>query len=65
MFARLAEHGVVGVALGERLQDLARFRNLLVHQYAVVDDARVVELARTRRSDLTDAIAALAGLAAS
>lgn len=62
VFARLVEHGVIDVALGERLQDLARFRNLLVHQYGVVDDARVVELARTRLDDLGDAASALARL---
>ena len=62
VFARLAEHGVVDPDLGRRLQDLARFRNLLVHQYADVDDRRVVEIARTRLDDLSDAAAALARL---
>lgn len=49
--------------LGARLQDLTRFRNLLVHQCTDVDDERVVELARSRLGDLTAASAALARLA--
>ena len=34
------------------LQDMARFRNLLVHGYLNVDDERVVEILRTRLGDL-------------
>ncbi len=40
-FRVLAERGVVERPLGERLEAMARFRNLLVHVYATVDDARV------------------------
>jgi len=40
-FEVLAEHDVVGPGLSERLAAMARFRNLLVHRYADVDDARV------------------------
>ena len=31
---------------------MARFRNLLVHGYAVVDDNRVIEILQTRLEDL-------------
>jgi uncharacterized protein YutE (UPF0331/DUF86 family) len=34
------------------LRDTARFRNLLVHGYAKVDDTRVVEILRDRVDDL-------------
>jgi uncharacterized protein YutE (UPF0331/DUF86 family) len=34
------------------LRDTARFRNLLVHGYLVVDDHRVVEILHTRLADL-------------
>ena len=34
------------------LQDMARFRNLLVHGYQRVDDDRVVEILRSRLDDL-------------
>lgn len=40
-FEVLREHGVVPRSLTERLGSMARFRNLLVHVYAEVDDARV------------------------
>jgi uncharacterized protein YutE (UPF0331/DUF86 family) len=34
------------------LRDTARFRNLLVHGYARVDDTRVVDILRERVGDL-------------
>lgn len=40
-FAVLREHDVVSRDLAARLSSMARFRNLLVHVYADVDDARV------------------------
>ena len=42
------------------LRDTARFRNLLVHGYARVDDTRVVEILRERVDDLAAFRAALA-----
>ena len=41
-FRLLAEHGVLAPELAHRLGRAVRFRNVLVHQYAVVDDERVV-----------------------
>ncbi|MDQ3738995.1 MAG: DUF86 domain-containing protein [Actinomycetota bacterium] len=41
-FDVLAEHGVVDTELGTRLSRAVGFRNLLVHQYADIDDRRVV-----------------------
>jgi uncharacterized protein YutE (UPF0331/DUF86 family) len=40
----LAEHHVVDVELGTRLGRAVGLRNLLVHQYADVDDERVVSM---------------------
>lgn len=40
-FAVLREHGVLSRDLADRLASMARFRNLLVHVYAEVDDGRV------------------------
>ena len=40
-FRSLSEAGVIEGALAERLEAMARFRNLLVHLYAEVDDRRV------------------------
>ena len=45
-----------------QLSDTARFRNLLVHGYATVDDRRVVEILRTRLDDLMRFRTALARL---
>lgn len=46
-----AQH-VIASAWRPRPQDMARFRNLFVHGYARVDDARVVGILRSRVADL-------------
>lgn len=51
-FASLAEGGWLAADLAASLADAARFRNLLVHQYADVDDRRVLEILRSRLGDL-------------
>lgn len=51
-FRSLQEGGWLPGELAEALADAARFRNLLVHQYADIDDRRVVEIVRTRLDDL-------------
>lgn len=43
LFAVLSEVGIVEQGFARSLEDMARFRNLLVHQYADVDDARVLQ----------------------
>jgi len=50
-FSVLDEAGFVDQDLAADLQDMARFRNLLVHGYQRVDDARVTEILRTRLDD--------------
>lgn len=40
-FAVLRDAEILGASLAERLQAMARFRNLLIHEYARIDDARV------------------------
>lgn len=52
-FVVLAEGGWINESLADVLRDAAGFRNLLVHQYADIDDARVIEVIRTRLGDLT------------
>lgn len=44
VFQRLSDAGWLPEDLAESLGNLARFRNLLVHGYAEVDDNRVVEI---------------------
>lgn len=48
----LARNGVISVELETRLRGLAGFRNLLVHDYARVDPARVREMLESRLPDL-------------
>lgn len=58
-FRILVEQDIVASDLGRRLEAMARFRNLLVHVYADVDDARVHGFLR---SDVTDLEAFLAAV---
>lgn len=53
-FVVLAEDGWIDDSLADALRDAVSFRNLLVHQYADIDDARVIDLIRTRLGDFTD-----------
>jgi uncharacterized protein YutE (UPF0331/DUF86 family) len=59
----LARHGTLGRELGETMAAAVRFRNVLVHGYAEVDDQRVLGfLGRVR--DLRTYVGTLAGLIA-
>lgn len=51
-FRSLKEAGWLTSEVASPLQDAARFRNLLVHQYAVVDDRRVLASIRSPLVDL-------------
>jgi len=51
-FAILGDAGYLEADTVAPLQDMARFRNLLVHGYLPVDDARVIEILRSRLGDL-------------
>lgn len=52
MFQRLAEYGTLKKDLGDRLSDMARFRNLLVHQYTEIENRRVHEIIKENLSDI-------------
>lgn len=60
VFRVLGEAGVLDPDLVDTAQDMARFRNLLVHGYAVVDDSRVADIVREGRQDLRRTAAAIA-----
>jgi uncharacterized protein YutE (UPF0331/DUF86 family) len=51
-FAELGDAGFVSPALTERLQSMARFRNLLVHMYWKVDYGRVHDFLAYGLNDL-------------
>ncbi|HEX6207983.1 MAG TPA: DUF86 domain-containing protein [Actinomycetota bacterium] len=59
-FAVLGDVSFIEEDLAADLQDMARFRNLLVHGYQRVDDARVAEILRTRLDDFERFRAAIA-----
>lgn len=61
-FTVLEEHKVLESPLAGRLRALARMRNLLVHVYAEVDDARVAAQVAEGLGDLDDFAKAVAGL---
>lgn len=46
-FELLGKHRVIDSMLAAKMAELARFRNLLVHLYWKVDDARVIEILKT------------------
>ncbi len=58
-FVVLQERDVLGRELGERLQAMARFRNLLVHVYADVDDRRVHRFLQEDLDDFDEFIRAV------
>ncbi len=51
-FALLAEAGIIQRELSERLQKMARFRNLLIHMYWKVDYATLYEVIQHDLNDL-------------
>jgi len=51
-FAVLGEAGVLRSEQLPALQEMARFRNLLVHGYQRIDDRRVLEILGSRLDDL-------------
>ena len=50
-FKVLAEARIVPADLLPTLQEMARFRNLLIHEYTKIDDARVYGILRLRLGD--------------
>jgi len=50
---KAGEHGIISVALAERLRRLAALRNILVHRYWSIDDTRVYIETKANVSDLT------------
>jgi uncharacterized protein YutE (UPF0331/DUF86 family) len=48
----LGAHGIIDPALAERLRAAAGLRNLIAHQYGVIDFARVFAIAARDVDDL-------------
>ena len=60
VFRILAEEGVLPQDLLPTMLDMTRFRNLIVHDYARVDDAKVYAILRHRLADFDAFAAAIA-----
>ena len=60
VFTVLRDANLIDTDTASELRDTARFRNLLVHGYAIVDDHRVVEILHSRLDDLAGFRTALA-----
>jgi uncharacterized protein YutE (UPF0331/DUF86 family) len=61
LFDLLAEHGWIPADLGGRLGDMAGFRNVLVHGYAIVDRRIVRDVLEHRLGDLDAFVTAIRG----
>jgi len=51
LFIKLVEAGIITKQMGETLREIKGFRNILVHQYAQVDDRIVYEAVNTKLGD--------------
>lgn len=54
MFKVLKEEGVIAKELATKLEDMARFRNLLVHRYGEIDNRRVLEIITHNLKDIEE-----------
>jgi len=54
MFKVLKEERVIGKELAAKLEDMARFRNLLVHRYGEIDNSRVLEIIKHNLKDVEE-----------
>ena len=61
-FAALCDAGLIAQDLSDRLQRMARFRNLLVHMYWKLDYNRVYDIMQTDLGDLRSFSAGMAAL---
>ncbi len=55
-FSLIGEHGIISKELVERLSEMAKFRNILVHVYWKIDDEKVHEIPRSDTGDLEEFI---------
>ena len=53
LFKKLVTAGVITEDMGDRLREMRGFRNILVHEYAQVDDRLVYEAVKTKLDDFT------------
>jgi uncharacterized protein YutE (UPF0331/DUF86 family) len=61
-FSSLERAGLIPPDLSSRLQQMARFRNLLIHVYWKIDHTQVYDIIATRLDDLRTFRTTIAGL---
>jgi len=64
LFGKLTAANVLSTEMGEILREMKGFRNILVHEYAVVDDRLVYEAVKSKAKDFrlfTDEVRAYLG----
>lgn len=54
MFRVLQKKGIIGKSLGDKMYDMAKFRNLLVHRYSDIDDKRVLDIIKSNLGDISE-----------
>ncbi len=54
MFVILAREDILDEALADKLQEMAKFRNLLVHRYAEIDNTRVLDIIKNNLTDVRE-----------
>ena len=54
VFTVLGERGVLDRELAQRLRSAAGLRNLIAHQYGILDFDRIFAIATSQRGDLLD-----------
>jgi len=54
MFIVLAKNNVISEKLGEKLSNMARFRNLLVHRYGEIKAQRLIEIVKEDLNDVVE-----------
>ncbi len=54
VFAIIQENNIIAKPLSEKLQDMAGFRNLLVHFYAKVDNRKVFSIMHKDTKDISE-----------
>ena len=59
MFTVLREAAIVEAELGRRLEEMASFRNRLVHGYVDLEPGRVYEMARKELGDVEAFVASI------
>lgn len=52
MFERLHKHQIINKNLKDKLSNMAKFRNILVHRYGKIDDKRILKITKNNIKDI-------------